>query len=138
MTVLRGIALTFLGLTVLILFAPVLFSEGRNIPGPEVAMLIAAANALGLFWAGRSVRNLAQRIGLWLVVAGTAAALLAASLDYWFDAIWPSGPGSSDLLGQMDAFMRVADALALAMLVGIGGGWLLWLIGRIAARSTRD
>lgn len=137
MTVIRGIALALLGLTVLVLFAPALLPENWDLPGSEIALSIAAANAIGLFFAGRNARNMAQRIGLCLVIAGTMAALLSASLGYWLDAIWPVSSTASGIVVQIDIFMGVANWLALAMLAGIGGGWLLWLIGGILRPSAQ-
>ncbi|MES2986983.1 MAG: hypothetical protein V4808_03665 [Pseudomonadota bacterium] len=134
----RAAALAFIGLVAALILVWIMYpSEERN-SGYALLAAIVFASSAGLYSAGNKAMGTAQRIALWLVVAGTAAGLLAATEGYWLDLVMPpsSPPTLASALQDLNNSLLVITILGWSMMAGVGGGWILWFGARLWKRRT--
>ncbi|MET0308586.1 MAG: hypothetical protein ABW023_07760 [Sphingomonas sp.] len=132
MPLVRIVALAALVLTFALAVVLIFALDGDA--GQLTLLLIAAANAALVMILARARPGQLAGAALWLIVAGVAAILAAATSPYWIERMLPRGDSLEGILARFDMGLSAflvpfwIGGLALAL------GWVLWIASRIAAR----
>jgi hypothetical protein len=114
-------------LLVLIRVLPHLFLFVAPLAFP-VLLLGGIASAVAVAWVARSPRagRPMARAALWVVLAGTTAAVALVTIDVWYNLVVPRPTVIVDSLPGYGAYLTIATTIASVAAIGLVLGWGLW------------
>jgi len=134
MPLVRIVAFAALILTVALALLSLI--PGNALDSGLILLAIAAANA-GFVAVLTRVRPAGlARAGLWLVLVGVAAMLVAVTSPYWVEGLLPRGDSIEDIFARFDTALTAVLVPFWSGAVALLIGWILWIASRIAARRA--